>query len=162
MIRLLLVTGKKLIDLILVSLSTLVALGSLGIFIYTTLIYERPLPDDTQEKLALIQSGRAQSFPESYRLEKITINLPGTTTRLRFLDVEIHLIPFFPAQTRLFEEHQALIIDTIITVAGGMSPDELNTALGRLLLEKRIIDQVHEKVGQKIIQDIFYSRFVVQ
>ncbi len=155
-------TGNKLVDNILVGLSSIAVLFTAGVFIYTTMIFEKPLPDETKQMLALIKSGREQAFSEAIKLEQMTINLPTRTTRLRYLDLEVHLVPFFPDQGKTIDEQRPLIKDIIIDTAGHMEPEELNTAIGRMLLESRIKNRVNQNLGQQTVKDIYFSRFVIQ
>lgn len=155
-------TGNKKIDQILVAMSSLATLLTALVFIYTVYIYEKPLPNETQHMLDLIQSARQQAFAEAYKLEGMTINLPSSTSRLRFLDLEIHLVPFFPNQHSLIDRNIPIITDIIIDIAGHMEPSELNTTIGRILLENRVKEAINSQLGQKVIKEILFTRFVIQ
>ena len=52
------------------------------------------------------------------------------------------------------EEHQKPV--------GKMSPEELNSLSGKLLLEKRLKKKIREMTHKNFISRIFYRRFVVQ
>lgn len=155
-------TGKDLTDKILVGLALLATLFTTGVFVYTLFIHEKELPDDTQKMLALIESSRHQAFAEAYDMEPITINLPSQGQRLRFLDAEIHLVPFYPSQYEIIDQQQPLIRDIFIDIAGHMEPEELNTTVGRILLSNRVQRNINQALGQRVVKEIYYSRFVVQ
>mgnify|MGYP001376438637 CR=1 FL=1 len=50
-------TGKKMIDLIILGLSLLATLAALGIIVYKTYIFKRPLPNSEAEKAKLMAGG---------------------------------------------------------------------------------------------------------
>ena len=66
------------------------------------------------------------------------MNLPARTARLRFLELEISLFPFKEKQKAKLEALTPILKDTIIDVSSKMSPDELNSISGKILLEERI------------------------
>ena len=155
-------TGKPIVDKILVGLALLATLFTTGVFVYTNFIFEKELPDDTQQMLALIESSRNQAFAEAYEMEPMTINLPGQGQRLRYLDIEMHIVPFYASQYEVIDRQQALIRDIVIDIAGHMEPEELNTSVGRILFENRVKRNVNQALDQRTVKEIFYTRFVVQ
>ena len=150
------------LDTIIVAFLSLASLFTLGVYVYTTMIYEKPLPSDTQQMLQMMEESKDRVFADAYKMDKLTINLPSRSSRLRFLDVEMHLVPFNATQHSILEGRTPLIKDTIIEIVGDMKPHELNTTVGKILLESRIKKQINRKLGEKVIKDIYYSRFVVQ
>lgn len=155
-------TGKKLVDTILVALMLLGTLGTLGVFVYTEFLYERPLPDPAAERLKLQEQAKAQLFPNSYKLDKLTINLPSRSSRLRFLDMQIYLVPFNSDATEFFDKHKAKIQDVIINIASAMPPEELGTISGKILLESRIKKSVNELFPKPLVKNIQFTDFVIQ
>src|SRR5690606_2228374 len=87
-------TGKKLVDTILIGLMLLATLATMGVFVYTQFLYEKPLPDPAAERAKMHEQAKAQLFPNSYKLDKLIINLPSRSSRLRFVDMQIYLVPF--------------------------------------------------------------------
>lgn len=155
-------TGKRVVDMAIISLSLLGTAAALAVLIYSEFIYERPLPIDKEELEKLLVDSKAGVYPETYKLKRIIVNLQSRTKRLRFLEVEVHLSPFKKNKRELIEAKEALIKDAIIEVAGRMDPAELNSVSGKILLENRLKKSINKILGGSIIKDIFFWKFVVQ
>ncbi len=155
-------TGNKKIDTIILGISTLMTLAVLGTFVYTEIIYERPLPDGEEEKANLLASSKNSTETGHYKLEKMIINLNSAGSRLRFLDVEMHLVPFKESYNDIFEQSKAFISDSVIDITSNMRPEELNSIAGKILLEDRIKKRLNSYYKKTYVKGIFFSRFVVQ
>lgn len=155
-------TGNKTIDTILVGLLTLLSLATLGVFVYTETIYKRPATNDVAELKEMKKEESQKIAPEAFELEKMIINLNSQGSRLRFLEVEVHFVPFKPSTIELFNSHKSYIKDALIDITSNMAPDELNTVSGKVILEERIRRRLNDYFGKPVIKDIFFSRFVVQ
>lgn len=155
-------TGNKTLDTILVAILTLATAGALGVFVYTEVLFKRPLPSDGIELDSLKQDIQKEVAPEVYKLDKMIINLNNQGSRLRFLDVEIHFVPFKSDYVEKLESQKAFIQDAIIDISSNMAPDELNTVAGKVLLEERIRRRLNDFFGKSLIKEIYFSRFVVQ
>lgn len=155
-------TGNKKIDTIILGVSTLMTLVVLGTFVYTEIIYERPLPDGEEEKQNLIAHSKKNTETGHFKLDKMIINLNNAGSRLRFLDVEMHLVPFKERYNDIFEQSKPIISDSIIDIASNMKPEELNSIAGKILLEDRIKKRLNRYYEKDYVKGIFFSRFVVQ
>jgi len=155
-------TGNKTIDMALISLMTLASAAVLALFVYTEMLYTKPLPDEKVEKQKMIQEAKALNFKEAIKLDKLTINLPTERSRLHYLDLESYLIPFKSETRDIVDKKKAIIYDSIIDVASNMESDELNTVMGKMLFENRIKNRINEVLGGKKIKDIQFTVFVVQ
>ena len=143
-------------------LAILASLACLGTIIYSDMIFKKELPQDTIEKLQLLADAKETSFPESFKLEKMTVNLKSRRNKLRYLDTIIHLVPFNIKDTDLLDEHKSEIVDIIIDVSGKMEPEEINSVLGKILYEDRIKKGVNKLLRKDAIKDIYFSKFTVQ
>lgn len=155
-------TGNKTIDTILAGLLALVAAGTLGLFIYTEMVFKKPLPSDSIEKEKLLTETKSKAIIENYKLEKLIINIKSRQSRLRYLEVECYLVPFKSEQIDYFEKNKAIIQDTIIDIASMMEPEELNSLSGKILLVDRIKTRLNEGKKKPALKDILFTRFVVQ
>lgn len=155
-------TGHRLADIILVGIATLVGAALLGVFVYTEILYEPPTIDDQAELQSMREALQKQAVLPTYKLEKLIINLPTATARLRFLDTEIHLVSFNSQDHQLYEERKPQIHDLIISTAGQMQPEELNSISGKILLEDRIRRGINQIVGKVAVKEVLFARFVVQ
>lgn len=155
-------TGNKSIDTIILLIATLITGATLGTFVYSDMIYKRPLPSDKLEKEKLIEDSKVAVAPDIYKLDKLIINLNSPTRRLRFLDIEVNLVPFRSNAIETFQTKKFYIKDAIIDIASNMAPDELNTVAGKVILEERIRKRLNDFFGKSLVKEIFFSRFVVQ
>jgi flagellar protein FliL len=156
------VTGNRFIDTILVAITTLMALGLLGLFVYTEVIYTKPPIDQLQELERLKAEAAEQVILPIYNLEKIVINLPSQTTRLRFLNIEPSFVSFKQESHTLYDKNKVFIQNTIIQTASNMDPDELNSVMGKIKLEHRLKEQINAGLGGAHIKEILFPSFVIQ
>ncbi len=155
-------TGNKSIDTIILLIATLITGATLGIFVYSEMLFERPLPSDAVEKEKLIEDSKVAVAPDIYKVDKLIINLNSATRRLRFLDVEVNLVPFKSNSIEIFDSKKFYIKDAIIDIASNMAPEELNTVAGKVILEERVRKRLNDFFGKSLVKEIFFSRFVVQ
>lgn len=155
-------TGNRIIDMALVGLSTLVAAALLGVFYYTENVYEKPLPSDAGQLEQLIADSLKRNLPSTYKMDEIIVNLPSATTRLRFLRIQMHFVPFRESDLSLFEQFKPQIQDIVIDIASKMGADELNSVSGKILLEDRLRRRINTALQKKAVKEIYFAEFVVQ
>tara|TARA_B100000676_G_C17786951_1_gene684947 strand:- start:110 stop:580 length:471 start_codon:yes stop_codon:yes gene_type:complete len=155
-------TGKKMIDLIILGVSLLATLAALGVIVYKTIIFKRPLPNSEAEKAKLLASGQTFKPINSYKMKRVIVNLPSRSKKLRFLEITTEIVPFKDDQVAEIEKNKHIVRDTFLDIAGEMSPEELNSLTGKLLLESRIKNRLNKEMGSKIIQELYFTKFVVQ
>ena len=141
----------------------LASVGALSVFIYERFIFEKPLLDNLEELKAFRRDAKVAAEDNSaYQINKLLVNLPTTTSRLRYLDVNIYLVPFMAEDVRLFEDHRAIIHDKVIDIAGRMTAEELGSISGKLLFESRIKREVNAFLGRSSVKKVYFTRFVIQ
>jgi flagellar FliL protein len=143
-----------------------VALG-LGVIVYSHTML-KPKPTDTAaEAEALRRQAIDQSQIAPVPIKKFVVNLHSRASRLRYLDLEMNVLPFHDDQRELIKTHEHLFKDVVIEITSRMEPDELDTVTGKILLETKIKKQVNAKLlelgaGQPVVKQIYFSGFVVQ
>ncbi|MCJ8277478.1 MAG: flagellar basal body-associated FliL family protein [Bdellovibrionales bacterium] len=156
-------TGNKGIDTIIAALATVASLLTVGVFVYTEMIYEKPLPDNEQAVEELMTQSKQQLFSDYFKLEPLIINLPSSkTSRLRFLSIKTHIKPFKSEYLDILEKEKAYIHDIVIDIVSGMKPDELNSLYGKILLDGRIKKTINKRFNKPIVEAIFFSKFTIQ
>ncbi len=155
-------TGNKLVDTLLTGLSVLASIICIGTIIYADMIFEKELPQDTIERLKMLKELKGTIYPESYKLEKITVNLKSRRNKLRYLDTTIHLVPFNAKYIDLIDNQKSEVLDVIIDVSGRISPHEINTVLGKILYENRLKLGINKILSKNAVKDIYFSKFTVQ
>ncbi len=157
-------TGNRIIDFILWTLTLLITGGTLGVFVYTEMIYQRPLVSDSAEKQEMMNDIAKAEAQEAIALGKITLNIVADrpSARLRYLDVEASLVPFNGSGATRINDNKKLIIDGFIDVASRMSPEELASISGRILLESRLKKRIEEITGPQTVKEVLFTSFIIQ
>ena len=157
-----LMTGNKAIDNVILFLTFLATAGCLGVFVYTEMLYQKPLPQNDVEMTSLMEDGKDQVFPAPFKLDPLIINLKSRKTRLRFLNVQVYIVPLNNNSVDLFENSRAMINDSIIQIAGAMEANELNSISGKILLEDRVKKAINKIVNQQVVKGLLFTKFVIQ
>jgi flagellar FliL protein len=155
-------TGKKILDRILVVFNLLGCLVGIAVYVYTEFLSKRELPIDAVEFAKLLKEGENITQAKLFALDKLTINLYSSRSRLRFLDVEMHLLPFQDRQMALIERSLPIIYDNIIEITGRLDAEELNSVTGKILYEDRIKKITNQIIGKAVIKRIYFTKFVIQ
>lgn len=149
------------INKILLFLSLIVSIGTLSIFIYW-FNYEKPLPTDSVETEKLLKAKNEIKAENSFQIKKLVVNLPSRPGRLKFLETGIYFVPFQSSDIKILEDHEFILRDTVIDIAGKMQEDELNTVTGKILLEEKLVSQINLIFKRNIIKELYFSAFIVQ
>jgi flagellar FliL protein len=152
------------INTILIILTALGTSAALGVFVYTLIIFKKPIIDNESEFAKMkVDATKSVEIVKPYTTEPILVNLNGSTSsRLRFLNIVINFVAFSNDQVSKFEDHKIEIKDIIIDITSKMRPDELNQVTGKILLNERIKTRLNEFFKEQIVKDIFFSEYVVQ
>ena len=152
---------NKHIDNFIYLMSFLATISALTVLVYFQYFYAPPLPSNAIESQKFIEGEKENSYPKEFELKQIIVNLKSKTKRLRFLEIKIFLVPYDQNHKKILEQNQDLIYDSIIDMASGMDPDELNTLSGKLILQSRIISDLNKLLKAKIVKELHLSRYVV-
>lgn len=159
-------TGKKLIDTILLAVMILATLAVVGLFYYTEKMYTKPPIDENAEKTALLNSVDARAMPTFFKVDKMTVSLvPRNETansRMRWLEIEMHLVLFEAEDTELMKASLPIVQDRIIDITSKMGPEELNSLSGKILLEDRLKREINKAMKKPVVKNIFFASFIVQ
>lgn len=155
-------TGNKKLDRILMALNLVVILGALGLVVKAHYFSDPPPIDPKMEELALEQDIKNSQNIKLFKLEKLIINLPVSSKRLRYLELIVHLRPLKNSLSGRLEEKKTQIIDAIISIAGKMEPEQLATLAGKILLEEKLKNKINSFFRTPTVGKIFYSKFVIQ
>lgn len=147
---------------ILLIANLVVVLGGAGLVFYSHNIIK---PDPTNQaaetenlKTQAIENSQIGPVP----IKKFVVNLHSVGTRLRYLDLEMNILPFHEDQKELIKSNEHIFKDVVIEIASHLEPDDLDSVTGKILLENKIKKQVNTKLGQPVVKQIFFSGFVVQ
>lgn len=159
-------TGKKLVDTILVALTLLTTLGVLGLFYFTEKMYKKPPIDEAKEKEALMKQTDEKATPELFKLETMVFSLipkdNQKVQRMRYLEIEVHLVLFEAEDKEMLKNNLPIVQDRIMEISSKMGPEELSTLSGKILLENRIKTEINQKLNKPVVKTIYFSRYIVQ
>jgi flagellar FliL protein len=148
---------------ILVIANLVVVLAGAGLVYYSHNIIKPEPTDQSAEAANLKSSAMEQSQIQAVPMKKFVVNLHSRGTRLRYLDVEMNILPFHEDQKELIKANEYVIKDCLIEIASQLVPEDLDTLSGKILLENRIKKQVNARLGKTpVIKQIYFSGFVVQ
>ncbi len=156
-------TGKPLLDKILIALNALVVLGAVGLIVYSHMGIKREPTNQVAEADRLLQEAKDLTFIKPHSMKSFTVNLLSNTNRLRFLEVEMNVVPFQMSQLPELKNAETIIKDSLIQIGAEMSPDDVASVTGKILLENRLKKAVNDRIGgQPLIKQILFSKFVIQ
>lgn len=147
---------------ILVLVNLVVVLAGAGLVYYAHNMI-KPEPTNVAAEVESLKAGAVeQASVQAVPMKKFVVNLFSRSSRLRFLDVEMNIVPFYENQKELIKSSEHLFKDVVIEVAAQLEADDLDSLSGKILLENKIKKQVNAKLGQPVVKQIFFSGFVVQ
>ncbi|MFT3829328.1 MAG: flagellar basal body-associated FliL family protein [Opitutaceae bacterium] len=98
--------------------------------------------------------------PGSYRFEDVVVNLSGTMGT-RYLKTSF-LVTGKENIRELFEERQPQLLDATLNTLGSLTLADLEEVGSRNLIRARLIAAYNEVIGVRIVDQIYFSDFVVQ
>ncbi len=159
-------TGKKMLDMILVGVMMLSTLGVMGLFYYTEKMYVKPPIDENKEKEALMSETSPNTLPIFFKVDKMVVSLTPNAEykneRMRWLELEVSFQLFKESESEVMKENLPMIQDRIITLTSKMPIEDLNSVSGKVLLEERLKNAINKGLEKKIVKGIYFTRFIIQ
>lgn len=155
-------TGKAILDKIIIGINLLGLLLGIGIFVYKNKIYQRPYPDEFLEYKKMQEALKGKTEEKSYKFDKIIVNLKSVETRLRFLSFQMEVVVFKEPELKIIEEAKPLIYDSVIETINYFDPDEINTVTGKILFENKLKREINNIAKKAIVKRIYFTSFVIQ
>lgn len=140
----------------------LAVLGGGGFIVYkSTIGYQVKSTSEleAQRELASFEKKLSEG-PVMYSLEPFNTNLGGVPRRLIRMEVNLEML-----DAEGFEEVMGLgakARDRIMKILNAKSFGEIETVQGKLHLKNQIITQVNSFLDRGVVQNVYFSDFVVQ
>ncbi|MBF0298451.1 MAG: flagellar basal body-associated FliL family protein [Oligoflexia bacterium] len=151
------------IDYVLMAFNLVGVLAVLGFFIYTTVLYTRPLPDNKVELVSFKENSKYQIMEAKiYKLDRMFLNLQSRKARMRNIDLQVQFLLFKDDFVAFLDKNKHIVYDKIIEIIASMEADEVNSVTGKILLEERIKKAVEEIAKTPVIKTVYFTTFVVQ
>ncbi len=106
------------------------------------------------------ESAASESGPGSYRFDDVVVNLSGTMGT-RYLKTSF-LITGKENLRELFEERHPELLDATLNTLGSLTLADLEEVGSRNLIRARLIAAYNEVIGVRVVEQIYFSDFVVQ
>ena len=148
---------------ILIILNLVIVLAGAGLVFYSHNMI-KPEPTDQSAEVEGLKTGALESLDvRPVAIPKLAVNLHSRGSRLRYLNIEMNVLPFTNDQAEIIKSNQHVFKDAVIEIASQLGPEDLDTVTGKILLENRIKKQVNAKLGSSpVVKQIYFSVFVVQ
>jgi flagellar basal body-associated protein FliL len=137
-------------------------LASAGLVYYAHNSIKPPQINPDEEWKKLMEKGIEQAQVSPIAIPKIILNLNSGANNLKFLELEMDILTFTEAQKEIIKNSHPAIYDTTVDICGNMESAELLSLSGKILLENRLRENINQKLGEKIIKEIFFSRYIIQ
>ncbi len=102
----------------------------------------------------------AESPAGSYKFDNVVVNLSGTMGT-RYLKTSF-LVTGKDNIKELFEERQPQLLDATLNTLGSLTLADLEEVGSRNLIRARLISAYNEVIGVRVVEQIYFSDFVVQ
>jgi flagellar FliL protein len=155
-------TGNAKFDKILMILSLVFTLGSAGLVFYAHNSIKRIPTDQEKEFQDLKDNALTNAQMTPYNIKKIVVNLSSGPSKLRYLEVEMNVLPFDESDKEIIKNGEHLFKNALITIADQLKAEDLGTMTGKILLESKLKKEINQIFGQPLIKQIFFSAFIIQ
>jgi len=157
--------GKKSLGGLLLMLFILVNLGTLGAgayFVYqNTIGYEKVVTSEEMAKRELASfEERLAEGPVMFTMDPFNTNLEGVPRRLIRLQMSLEML-----DAQGFEEVVGLgaqARDRVVQILNQKQFDDVETVQGKLHLKNQIIAQINSFLDKGVVQNVYFSDFVIQ
>lgn len=155
-------TGNRTLDKVIILANLVITLGAVGVVIYAHLFIEAPLVNQSLELEQLRSKALGQASVTPLEFKRVILNLPSSENKLRFLEIQVNIEPLTEEQKPGLVSREHIIYDAVIDIAGKMTPDELNSITGKILLEGRMKKYLNDSFQEQIVKKIYFSKFIIQ
>lgn len=165
-------SGKKInMMAILAVVGILVNFGVVGAGLYfayaATLGWNAPAITEEElvanlAKAGLADSGEAESGPMILTLDHFTVNLTGEPKRTIRLEVNLSMLNRSGFEELLDSAKTSKVRDRVVAMLQDRSFQDLESIQGKLFLKDQIVAETNRILHEGVVQDVFFSEFVVQ
>ncbi len=152
-------------------INTVAIAALLGLFVYTKLIFKPPPITEMKERERLMQTGHKAGPDNDAKkfmvvLEPISTNLDPYVEdgkeKNHFVSMTVAVELRGEEDVEKFTAVKAVIMDKIIQNLGKKKFEDLNQVQGRYVFRSQIIDAANEYLKAPIVNDVYFSDFLLQ
>lgn len=101
------------------------------------------------------------STGNTYEFENVVVNLAGTMGT-RYLKTAFLVTGTDKGLRATFEHNRPKLVDVTINVLSSLSLTDLEEAGAKNLIREKLIDSYNQTLGKKVVEQVYFSDFVVQ
>jgi len=95
------------------------------------------------------------------KFESLTVNIAGTQGT-RYLKVTFNVVGKNDAANKKIDAKHAELVDTTLTILSSLSMPELNEPSGKAVVRGRLVAAFNDLLKAPLVEQVFFSDFVVQ
>ncbi len=150
-------------------LNSLAALAVLGLFVYSKVLYKRPVMTESAERVKLQKKEKlaAPMVKALVQLEPVTSNLDlykneagKEVAHLVSLTAVIEIRD--EKEKERFEKVRPIFMDQLLEKLGHRTFQDLNQVQGRYLLRSELIESMNKIFGEPVLTEIYFLDFLLQ
>lgn len=107
------------------------------------------------------KKGEAAASATTYEFENVVVNLAGTMGT-RYLKTAFLVTGTDKSLRAFFESNKPKMVDVTINVLSSLSLADLEEAGSKNLIREKLIAAYNQTIGKKLVEQIYFSDFVVQ
>jgi flagellar FliL protein len=122
---------------------------------------EAPAAAEGKGKEGKGEKGKPASNGATYEFENVVVNLAGTMGT-RYLKTGFLVTGTDKSLRAAFENNKPKMVDVTINVLSSLSLADLEEAGAKNLIREKLIGAYNQALGKKVVEQVYFSDFVVQ
>lgn len=155
-------TGNPTLDKAILGINGIGVILATALVVYSHSMIKKLPTDEAGEFSGMVKTSLEEFQKPTVEFKEQVINLYSREARLRYVNLIMNIETFDQSQMGIIEVRKPIIVDALIDISSNMSPNELNSVTGKLLLESRLKKAVNSKLNQPAVKKVYFSKFIVQ
>ncbi|MFP4212531.1 MAG: flagellar basal body-associated protein FliL [Desulfohalobiaceae bacterium] len=152
---------RKLLLLSLLGLMFLAAAGGLGFWGYQQFLAPEQEESSAENKDQEEQGKKSSENTELVSLPTLLVNLADPMGK-RFIKVSIDLEVEDKKAESSIQDNMPRIKDALIMLLSSKSFDQISSMENKMALKGEIVERVNQILGKSVVQEIYFTEFVIQ
>ncbi len=165
--------GSSKLVMPMLALNAVALIGMLGLFVYTRVLYKRPVITEAQQRKILDaelerkEKARIAAFvPALYKVPKFEANLKPSGNKEHMLSIGLSLEMADQSFQSLLDDKRPQFMNRLNQVIANTTAEEIITIQGRLLFRSKIFGIISEilkvEKGPAPVRDLYFTEFLIQ
>jgi len=148
-----------------ISFISLAVVTTGGYYVYTKLDSIDNQQSKTQEvnnKIYKNPTDKDKNIGFIKESEEMIVNLNSAKNKKSYLKIKINFELKSESEEGLFDNYQAIIFDSILSIASAKTKEELMSLGGKEDLKEEIKNNINSRLPENIIKEVYFRTFVIQ